>query len=68
MGRFIRITIEESSCPAGCRMCLEACPVEIFKEEGGKVLVLDSEEDECTLCELCIQRCGAGAISIEKLY
>ncbi len=67
MGRFIRITIDDSACIAECRICVETCPVEIFTEKD-KPVVRESEEDECTLCELCLQRCPADAIRIEKLY
>jgi NAD-dependent dihydropyrimidine dehydrogenase PreA subunit len=68
MGRFIKIAIDTSVCPAECSRCVEVCPVEIFEMDGGKPSVRRSEEDECTLCELCLQRCPQGAIRIEKLY
>jgi NAD-dependent dihydropyrimidine dehydrogenase PreA subunit len=68
LGRFIRISIDVSACPKGCRKCIEVCPVDIFALEDERAVVRQSEEDECTLCELCLQRCPAGAIKIEKLY
>jgi NAD-dependent dihydropyrimidine dehydrogenase PreA subunit len=68
MGRFIRITIEDSACPAECQRCVETCPVEIFRMEKGRPVPQESEEDECTLCELCLQHCPVSAIRIEKLY
>ena len=68
MGRFIKITVVDSACPEDCRNCVEACPVDIFTIQDGKLLVRETEEDECTLCELCLQRCPESAIQIEKLY
>ena len=68
MGRFIRITINDSACPSGCRKCAESCPVEIFQVKENKAVIQEAEEDECTLCELCLQRCPVEVIKIEKLY
>ena len=68
MGRFIKILIDASACPAECSACVEVCPVEIFETKEGKLSVRETEEDECTLCELCLQRCPNDAIKIEKLY
>jgi Na+-translocating ferredoxin:NAD+ oxidoreductase RNF subunit RnfB len=30
--------------------------------------VVGLHEDECTLCDLCLQRCPTDAIAIHKLY
>jgi NAD-dependent dihydropyrimidine dehydrogenase PreA subunit len=34
----------------------------------GALGVVSEEEDECTLCELCLDVAPAGAITIHKLY
>jgi NAD-dependent dihydropyrimidine dehydrogenase PreA subunit len=68
MGRFIKITIDNSACPLDCRICVDTCPVEIFLFNDGMTVIQESEEDECTLCELCLQRCPEELIKIEKLY
>lgn len=68
MGLFITIRIEEHECPQGCKMCAEACPVDIFSFDGQKVRVIAENEDECTICEICLQRCPQNCIKIEKNY
>lgn len=71
MGLFIAVEISEERCRAGqpCRACVEACPVNIFA--GGHPALaraMTEEEDECTLCDLCLQKCPTDAIGIVKLY
>lgn len=80
MGMFIALKIDEPRCKAskGCRHCVDVCPVDIFQtgEVGSlvnavlvnAVLVNAENEDECTLCELCLQACPHQAIEIVKLY
>ena len=49
----------------------EACPVDIFDGSGGKVAIVDSNIDECILCELCIQAARVGTespVKVHKLY
>jgi NAD-dependent dihydropyrimidine dehydrogenase PreA subunit len=46
----------------------EVCPVDIFKDAGGKVELVVENLDECVLCELCIEAAPAGGVVIRKLY
>ena len=46
----------------------EACPVDIFDSSGGKVEIVESNLDECILCELCIQASPQGTVQVHKLY
>jgi NAD-dependent dihydropyrimidine dehydrogenase PreA subunit len=46
----------------------EVCPVSIFDGSGGNVDIVESNLDECILCELCIQAAPAGAVKVHKLY
>jgi NAD-dependent dihydropyrimidine dehydrogenase PreA subunit len=46
----------------------EVCPVDIFKNAGGKVEVVDSNVDECVLCKLCLEAAPAGTVHVKKLY
>jgi len=46
----------------------DACPVDIFANAGGKVEIVESNIDECILCELCIQASPKGAVAVHKLY
>ena len=45
----------------------DACPVDIFANKG-KVEIVESNIDECILCELCIQASPKGAVAVHKLY
>jgi ferredoxin-like protein FixX len=46
----------------------EVCPVDIFKDAGGTVEVIDENCDECVLCRLCIEAAPAGTVHVKKLY
>lgn len=46
----------------------EACPVDIFANDGGRVAVVHDNVDECILCELCIQASPPGTVKVHKLY
>ena len=67
---FIRLEIIEDRCAqAGlCRVCIESCPVDIFHLVEGKVSINHENEDECTLCDLCLTKCPTQALTLTKLY
>jgi NAD-dependent dihydropyrimidine dehydrogenase PreA subunit len=69
MALFIRVSLDREACEAfdGCRTLIGTCPVDIFREEQGQVVVDDAQVDECTLCGLCLEA-TPGAVDIEKLY
>jgi NAD-dependent dihydropyrimidine dehydrogenase PreA subunit len=46
----------------------EACPVDIFSAEGGRVGVVRENLDECVLCELCLDAAPDGKVAVKKLY
>ena len=46
----------------------DACPVDIYKNAGGHVEIVERNLDECVLCELCINAAPAGAVTVLKLY
>lgn len=69
MGVFIRVAVEASQVsPALARGLVPLCPVDIFALAGERLTVRPEEEDECTLCELCLKAAPVGAIVIHKLY
>jgi NAD-dependent dihydropyrimidine dehydrogenase PreA subunit len=69
MGTFIRIDVDGAHIsPSLGRALVELCPVDIYALEGERLSVRPDEEDECTLCELCLKAAPAGAIVIHKLY
>ena len=48
---------------------VEVCPVNIFEQDGaGKCVVVEENEDECVLCDLCVQAAPEGKVRIIKLY
>jgi Fe-S-cluster-containing hydrogenase component 2 len=69
MGTFIRIEINEELCTPdwGARLA-EICPVNIFSQVGGKIVADPENEDECTLCELCLEIYPTGAVTVHRLY
>jgi NAD-dependent dihydropyrimidine dehydrogenase PreA subunit len=46
----------------------EVCPVDIFKNAGGQVQIVDENVDECVLCKLCLEAAPAGTVHVRKLY
>jgi NAD-dependent dihydropyrimidine dehydrogenase PreA subunit len=68
---FIRVEIDEAvqSNADLCKRLVEVCPVDIFAlEESGRVTTVESNLDECTLCELCIQESPESQVRVVKLY
>ena len=70
MSEFIQVTISEERCTgiSACGKCVQVCPVNIFASEGDRPIVVEENEDECTLCDLCLQQCTPEAILLRKLY
>jgi NAD-dependent dihydropyrimidine dehydrogenase PreA subunit len=46
----------------------EVCPVDIFRNAGGRVEIVEENLDECVLCRLCIEAAPAGTVHVKKLY
>jgi len=70
MGLFIKLKIDSERCVgiAGCGKCLQVCPVQILGDGGEFPLSIVENEDECTLCDLCLDVCDPDAIRVRKLY
>ncbi len=70
MGLFIELKIDRSKFASleEMREVAGVCPVDalVAKEDG--IAVDPENEDECTFCNLCIQRAPAGAIRVVKSY
>ena len=70
MAMFIRIDVDDAvvaKTPGMAAKLAEVCPVNIYAAEGDKVVIVEKNVDECTLCELCIQACPQG-VAVVKLY
>ncbi len=69
MGIFIEISVDSDALDAETSKAIVAvCPVDIFALDGDKVTIRADQEDECTLCRLCLERAPAGTIRIRKTY
>mgnify|MGYP001044500544 CR=1 FL=1 len=70
MSEFIKVDIDFDICSGveKCGECIKVCPVNIFSTNGDYPMTVEANEDECTLCELCLQACTVNAISVHKLY
>jgi NAD-dependent dihydropyrimidine dehydrogenase PreA subunit len=58
------IVIDETKCTV-CGECVKICPVEIYKLEGDKVEV--GNTDECSNCQSCTSVCESQAITISEV-
>ena len=48
---------------------VEVCPVNIFEQDAdGTCVVVEENEDECVLCDLCVQAAPDGKVRVIKLY
>ena len=67
---FIDVEVEDSikNDAAIAAKLEEVCPVDIFKDTGGTVEIVDENCDECVLCKLCIEAAPAGTVHVKKLY
>lgn len=69
MGMFVSIIINREKCKENkCNICVELCPVGIFKINGSSIKIDPENEDECTFCNLCIEQCPERAITVRKEY
>jgi NAD-dependent dihydropyrimidine dehydrogenase PreA subunit len=69
-GLFIRVDVADDAARDSelAKKLEEACPVDIFSSEGGRVGVVGENLDECVLCELCLDAAPAGTVVVKKLY
>jgi NAD-dependent dihydropyrimidine dehydrogenase PreA subunit len=67
---FIDVEVEDSirDDAALAAKLEEVCPVDIFKNAGGQVEVVDENVDECVLCRLCLEAAPEGTVHVKKLY
>ncbi len=69
MGIFIQISVQaDHFTPEQSQQLVQLCPVDIFELREGELQVNPNEEDECTLCGLCLSAVPQGAITIYKTY
>ena len=67
---FIEVDVsdEVAGDPELAKQLEEVCPVDIFRDGGGRVDVVRENLDECVLCELCLDAAPPGGVVVRKLY
>ncbi len=71
MAMFIRVEVDAKAAADAelAKKLVEVCPVNIFAQApDGSARVVPENEDECVLCDLCVQAAPEGAVRIVKLY
>jgi NAD-dependent dihydropyrimidine dehydrogenase PreA subunit len=69
MGTFIKIEIDADKITSQiAQKLVSTCPVDIFVLEGNALGKNLKNEDECTLCELCLEIAPARTVVIRKTY
>lgn len=69
MGVFIDIEVHQESIPLViAEQIVSLCPVEIFTISENRLGLQPEREDECTLCELCLNTAPEGTLTIRKTY
>ena len=46
----------------------ETCPVDIYADAAGRVEIVDSNVDECILCDMCVAVSPPGTVAVHRLY
>jgi len=69
-GVFIGVEVDDSVAndSALAAKLEEVCPVDIFRDAGGRVEIVEENLDECVLCKLCIEAAPPGTVHVRKLY
>ena len=69
-GLFIDVVVDESIVDNAelAQKLEDACPVDIYANEDGRIKVVDENLDECVLCELCVKAAPPGTVKVLKLY
>jgi ferredoxin-like protein FixX len=69
-GVFIEIEVDDpvASEPGMAAKLEEVCPVDIYRDAGGRVEIVKENVDECVLCRLCIEAAPPGTVHVRRLY
>ena len=68
---FVRVEIDAEAAADRelAKKLVDVCPVNIFDLDAeGNAVVVGENEDECVLCDLCVQAAPAGKVKVHKLY
>jgi NAD-dependent dihydropyrimidine dehydrogenase PreA subunit len=71
MPMFVRVEVDQDVAQDKelAKKLVDVCPVNIFElAADGSARIVDENEDECVLCDLCVQAAPAGKVRVIKLY
>ncbi len=70
MGLFVDVILDKDRFKdrKALKRLVDVCPVDIFKVEGEDVVVVPENEDECILCNLCVDASPGGGVVIRRKY
>lgn len=71
MSMFVRVEVDDDVARDTelAKKLVEVCPVNIFAQDAaGRAVIVEESEDECVLCDLCVQAAPAGKVRVLKLY
>ena len=67
---FIAVEVDDAAARDGAvaAKLTEVCPVDIYAAQGGHLVLVEENLDECVLCGLCLDATAPGAVRVLKLY
>jgi NAD-dependent dihydropyrimidine dehydrogenase PreA subunit len=65
---FIGIEVDDAVDGAVAARLAETCPVDIYAAAADGVAIVESNIDECILCDMCVRAAPPGAVRIHRLY
>ena len=67
---FIGVEVDDAAAQDGklAAKLTEVCPVDIYGEQGGHLVLVEENLDECVLCGLCLDAAPPGTVRVLKLY
>jgi ferredoxin len=70
MGLFVKVQIDQTkfSTKQARELCARVCPVDALKATEQALVIDGDNEDECILCDLCVQQAPAGAVKVVRTY
>ena len=71
MPMFVHVEIDDGVAADAelAKKLVEVCPVNIFElGADGRARIVEENEDECVLCDLCVQAAPDGKVRVIKLY
>jgi NAD-dependent dihydropyrimidine dehydrogenase PreA subunit len=71
MPMFVHVEIDDDAAADRelAKKLVEVCPVNIFAQDAqGRAVIVEENEDECVLCDLCVQAAPPGKVRVIKLY